>query len=103
MPFQGLERFLSLFYPALIQSKNPMSTRSETVFIALSSVDDRPRLHCVVRRWTDGSYRRRKSPPVSDCESNCEGYMNTTQLHLFKVVISQCLVTSEPLALMDED
>ena len=28
--------------------------------------------------------------------------MNATQLHLFKVIISQCLVASKSLTLMDE-
>ena len=34
---------------------------------------------------------------------NGEGYMSATQLHLFKVVVSQCLMASESLAPMDED
>jgi hypothetical protein len=38
---------------------------------------------------------------VNDFRSNHEDY--ATQLHLFKIIISQRLVAPKPLALVDED
>ena len=76
-----------LFYPYY-----PTSTRFGTEFIALSFLDDRPQLRCAVRRWTDGSYWKCGSqvslPRRGSCVRDCEDHMNSTQLHLFKVVLS---------------
>lgn len=78
-----------------------MFARFETEFTALWFLDGCSRLRCVVRRWIDEIYEG-EYHLVNNRERICEGFANMTQLHLLEIVISQCLVASEPLTLVDE-